>query len=75
MTDTADDIALGQLAAREVNADNGGLPAGLPMPRDPGLLTDFASAATRHSLQPAALPVPRPERLVHRGRVDRPRAR
>ena len=42
MTDTADDIALGQLAAREVNSDNGGLPAGLPMPRDPGLLTDLA---------------------------------
>ena len=42
MTDTADDIALGQLAAREVNRDNGGLPAGLPMPRDPGLLTDLA---------------------------------
>ncbi len=42
MTDTADDVALGELAVREANHDNGGLPAGLPMPRDPTLLTDLA---------------------------------
>ncbi|MCU1353015.1 MAG: (2Fe-2S)-binding protein [Acidimicrobiales bacterium] len=34
------DIALGELSETAVNADNGGLPAGLPMPRDPDLLAD-----------------------------------
>jgi nitrite reductase/ring-hydroxylating ferredoxin subunit len=42
VTDVTDDVALGQLAATPPNDDNGGLPAGLPMPRDPGLLTDLA---------------------------------
>ena len=35
-----DDLALGPLAATPPNADNDGLPAGLPMPRDPDLLAD-----------------------------------
>lgn len=43
MRDTADDLALGAVGASEVNADNGGLPAGLPMPRDPHLLSDLAN--------------------------------
>lgn len=43
MTDVSDgvpaeSVALGGLSARAVNADNGGAPAGLPMPRDPDLL-------------------------------------
>ena len=42
MTDVTDDIALGTVAASNTNAENGGLPAGLPMPRDPDLLTDTA---------------------------------
>ncbi len=42
MTDTADDVALGQVEARDANSDNGGLPAGLPMPRDLQLLLDVA---------------------------------
>jgi nitrite reductase/ring-hydroxylating ferredoxin subunit len=42
MTHTAEDPALGQVAARDVNSDNGGLPGGLPMPRDPSLLTDLS---------------------------------
>ena len=40
--DTSEDIALGPLAATPPNDDNGGLPAGLPMPRDPDLLADLA---------------------------------
>ena len=42
MTDVSDDVALGEVKATAPNLDNGGLPAGLPMPRDPGLLTDMA---------------------------------
>jgi nitrite reductase/ring-hydroxylating ferredoxin subunit len=42
VTDVTDDVALGRLAATASNDDNGGLPAGLPMPRDPGLLTDVS---------------------------------
>ena len=41
MTDVTDDVALGELRSTDVNGDNGGLPAGLPMPRDPGLLKDM----------------------------------
>ncbi len=41
MADVTDDVALGQLTATSANEDNGGLPAGLPMPRDPGLLSDL----------------------------------
>lgn len=40
-TGTSDDVALGELRATGVNLANGGLPAGLPMPRDPGLLGDL----------------------------------
>src|SRR4051794_41838137 len=43
MTETADDLALGPVAARAANTDNGGLPAGLPMPRDPRLLGDLSA--------------------------------
>jgi nitrite reductase/ring-hydroxylating ferredoxin subunit len=42
MADVTDDVALGQLSATPTNGDNGGLPAGLPMPRDPGLLSDLS---------------------------------
>src|SRR3954453_6132726 len=42
MTDTANDVALGDVVANQANGDNGGLPGGLPMPRDPDLLTDMA---------------------------------
>jgi nitrite reductase/ring-hydroxylating ferredoxin subunit len=41
MTDVTESAALGEVSATEVNSDNGGLPAGLPMPRDLGLLTDM----------------------------------
>jgi nitrite reductase/ring-hydroxylating ferredoxin subunit len=41
MTDVTDDLALGAVAATSANAENGGLPAGLPMPRDPDLLRDL----------------------------------
>jgi len=41
MTHIADDLALGEVAAQDANTNNGGLPAGLPMPRDPSLLTDL----------------------------------
>jgi len=41
MTDVSDDIVLGELTATDINGANGGLPAGLPMPRDPDLLTDM----------------------------------
>ena len=34
------DIALGELKDTAPNSSNGGLPAGLPMPRDPALLAD-----------------------------------
>jgi nitrite reductase/ring-hydroxylating ferredoxin subunit len=36
----AESVALGGLSTRPTNADNGGVPAGLPMPRDPGLLLE-----------------------------------
>jgi nitrite reductase/ring-hydroxylating ferredoxin subunit len=39
--DATDDLVLGDIAATEPNADNGGLPAGLPMPRDGSTLTDL----------------------------------
>lgn len=39
-TGGADDLVLGETAATEPNDDNGGLPAGLPMPRDGSSLTD-----------------------------------
>jgi nitrite reductase/ring-hydroxylating ferredoxin subunit len=41
MTNTTDDVALGAVVATDANGNNGGLPAGLPMPRDPGLLTEL----------------------------------
>ncbi len=41
MGDMTEDLALGGLASTEVNQDNGGLPAGLPMPRDPDLIADL----------------------------------
>jgi nitrite reductase/ring-hydroxylating ferredoxin subunit len=39
MTDTVDNVAEG-VSVTDFHGNNGGLPAGLPMPRDPGLLTD-----------------------------------
>ena len=42
MADVSEDLALGEVHTTEVNGDNGGLPAGLPMPRDPDLLTDLS---------------------------------
>ncbi|MCU1448821.1 MAG: (2Fe-2S)-binding protein [Acidimicrobiales bacterium] len=42
MSEVTDDLVLGDIAATEVNADNGGAPAGLPMPRNADLLTDVA---------------------------------
>jgi nitrite reductase/ring-hydroxylating ferredoxin subunit len=50
MTDTADDVVL----------RNGGLPVGLPMPRDPGLLTEMArrQRVTHFSDQRYPFPVP-----------------
>src|SRR3954470_6038850 len=41
MTDTAHDVALGDVTANAQNTQNGGLPAGLPMPRYPDLLADL----------------------------------
>lgn len=40
MTDVTDDLALGRVDVTAVNGANGGLPQGLPMPRDPGLLSE-----------------------------------
>ncbi|HEX7132048.1 MAG TPA: Rieske 2Fe-2S domain-containing protein [Iamia sp.] len=41
MTETTDDVALGEVATTEANGANGGLPVGLPMPRDPDLVLDL----------------------------------
>ncbi len=41
MADATQDLALGDLAATDLNQDNGGLPAGLPMPRNPDLVADL----------------------------------
>jgi nitrite reductase/ring-hydroxylating ferredoxin subunit len=41
MADATEDLALGGLAATDLNHDNGGLPAGLPMPRNPDLVADL----------------------------------
>ena len=40
MTEGTADLALGEVTSTPVNVDNGGLPAGLPMPHDPDLLGD-----------------------------------
>jgi phenylpropionate dioxygenase-like ring-hydroxylating dioxygenase large terminal subunit len=42
VSELTDDLALGGVAETEVNSDNGSAPAGLPMPRDPDLLTDLS---------------------------------
>src|SRR5204863_6627277 len=60
MTDTTEDVALGQLAATELNVDNGGLPAGLPMPRDPDLLTDMSRRYRPSTFGPDRYPFPIP---------------
>jgi phenylpropionate dioxygenase-like ring-hydroxylating dioxygenase large terminal subunit len=59
MTDV-EDVALGEMRATDPNLDNGGLPAGLPMPRDPGLLTDMArrQRVTRFEGERYPFPVP-----------------
>jgi nitrite reductase/ring-hydroxylating ferredoxin subunit len=60
MTDTTNDLALGELTATEPNADNGGLPAGLPMPRDPDLLTDLSRRYRPSTFGPDRYPFPIP---------------
>jgi nitrite reductase/ring-hydroxylating ferredoxin subunit len=60
MTDTTEDVALGQLAATKPNVDNGGLPAGLPMPRDPDLLTDMSRRYRPSTFGPDRYPFPIP---------------
>ena len=60
MTETTDDVALGELRATEVNIDNGGLPAGLPMPRDPGLLADLDRRYRPSTFGPDRYPFPLP---------------
>ena len=60
MTDTTEDVALGQLAATDVNVDNGGLPAGLPMPRDTDLLTDMSRRYRPSTFGPDRYPFPIP---------------
>lgn len=40
MSETVSDTALGEVSGTPPNTDNAGVPAGLPMPRDPGLLTE-----------------------------------
>ena len=42
MVDVSEDIVLGETLATEPNDDNGGLPAGLPMPRDATALSDLS---------------------------------
>jgi len=60
MTDTTDDAALGEVTATAVNLDNGGLPAGLPMPRDPDLLTDMSRRYRPSTFGPDRYPFPIP---------------
>ncbi len=59
MTQT-DDAALGEVAGTAVNADNGGLPAGLPMPRNPDLLTDLDQRQRVSTFGPDRYPFPVP---------------
>jgi nitrite reductase/ring-hydroxylating ferredoxin subunit len=60
MTDVTSDAALGEVRATDPNQDNGGLPAGLPMPRDPDLLRDLdrRPRVTRFSGERYPFPVP-----------------
>jgi nitrite reductase/ring-hydroxylating ferredoxin subunit len=60
MTETTGDLALGEVAVTEVNGANGGLPVGLPMPRDPELLTamDRRQRVTRFDGPRYPYPVP-----------------
>lgn len=60
VTDVTDDIALGELSSTEYNTDNGGLPAGLPMPRDSGLLTDLDRRQRVTHFGPDRYPYPVP---------------
>jgi len=60
MTDVSDDVALGEVKATAPNLDNGGLPAGLPMPRDPGLLTDMARRQRVSTFDSERYPFPVP---------------
>ena len=60
MTDTTNDVALGEVQATAPNVDNGGLPAGLPMPRDPDLLTDLDRRYRPSTFGPDRYPFPIP---------------
>jgi nitrite reductase/ring-hydroxylating ferredoxin subunit len=60
MTDTTNDLALGELQATEPNVANGGLPAGLPMPRDPALLFDLERRYRPSTFGPDRYPFPIP---------------
>ena len=60
MTDTTDDLALGEVNATARNVDNGGLPAGLPMPRDPDLLADLDRRYRPSTFRPDRYPFPIP---------------
>lgn len=60
MTDTTDDVALGEVAARAPEATDGGLPVGLPMPRDPGLLDEVERRPRVSTFGPDRYPFPVP---------------
>lgn len=60
VTEVSDDIALGELRATAANAANGGLPAGLPMPRDPELLGDRGRRVRVSDFGPDRYPFPVP---------------
>ena len=60
MSEKMRSLALGEVSETEVNGDNGGLPAGLPMPRDPELVTDLSRRHRVVDFGPDRYPFPVP---------------
>ncbi len=60
MADMTKDLALGSLTSTPPNLDNGGLPAGLPMPRAPELLDDLDQRVRVTHFQEPRYPYPVP---------------
>jgi phenylpropionate dioxygenase-like ring-hydroxylating dioxygenase large terminal subunit len=58
MTDMAHDLALGDVDSTHQNSVNGGLPRGLPMPRNPDLLTGDRLRVTHFGERRYPFPVP-----------------
>ena len=76
MTDTTDDVALGELAGhRARTSTTAGCRRGSRCPATPICSPTWSAATGPSTFGPDRYPVPDPERLVRRGRGERDRAR